>query len=80
MAREIVLVTIIDGDGLNVTHSKAFVDSKKADEYFVKLIKKYFPSYVEGWTQEDFDECLDDGYFQDTTHFCVYINEITLED
>jgi len=78
MTREIILVTLIDGDEINIEKSKAFTDSKKADEYFVQLIKDNFSDYAKDYTQSDYDEFLDQGFWQDLTHFCVYINEIPL--
>ena len=80
MAKEIILVSIIDGDELNMNYTKAFTDSKKAEDYFISLIKKYFPEDCKYWVDEDFEACLDDGYYADRTHFCVYINEVCLED
>ena len=80
MAKEIILVSIIDGDELNMNYTKAFTDSKKAEDYFISLIKKNFPEDCKYWVDEDFEACLDDGYYADGTHFCVYINEVSLED
>ena len=80
MAREITLVSLIDGDELSLNETKSFSDYHKAEEYFIELIKEYFTEDCEDWTDEDFDACLDDGYYQDLTHYCVYINQITLED
>ena len=80
MAKEIILVSIIDGDELNMNYTKAFTDSKKAEDYFIGLIKKHFPEDCKYWVDEDFEACLDDGYYADGTHFCVYINEVSLED
>lgn len=80
MAREIILVSIIDGDELNMKYTKAFTDNKKAEDYFISLIKKHFPEDCKHWVAEDFEACLDDGYYDGRTHFCVYINEVSLED
>ena len=84
MAKEIILVSIIDGDELNMNYTKAFTDSKKAEDYFISLIKKHFPKDWKYWLDEDFEACLDDGYYDGyydgRTHFCVYINEVSLED
>ena len=80
MAKEIILVSIIDGDELNMNCTKAFTDSKKAEDYFISLIKKHFPEDCKYWVDEDFEACLDYGYYADGTHFCVYINEVSLED
>lgn len=79
MTREIILVTLIDGEELNLEKSKAFTNTDKANEYFKNLIKENFEENVADWTEQDFEECLDDGFFMDDTHFCVYINEITLD-
>lgn len=80
MAKEIILVSIIDGDELNMNYTKAFTDSKKAEDYFISLIKKHFQEDCKYWVDEDFEACLDDGYYSDGTHFCVYINEVSLDD
>ena len=80
MASEIILVSIIDGDELNLNCTKAFTDNKKAEDYFISLIKEHFPEDCKHWVDEDFEACLDDGFYEDTTRFCVYINEISVED
>ena len=49
MAKEIILVSIIDGDELNMNYTKAFTDSKKAEDYFISLIKKHFPEDCKHW-------------------------------
>lgn len=78
MTREITLVSLIDCDEISLNETKSFTDYHKAEKYFIKLIKEHFPESCKYWTDEDFDACLDDGYYQET-NFCVYINQITLE-
>ena len=80
MTREITLVSLIDGDELSLNETKSFTDYHKAEEYFIELIKEYFSEDCEDWTDEDFESCLDDGYYQNSTEFCVYINQIILEE
>lgn len=80
MASKIILVSIIDGNELNLNCTKAFTDKKKAEDYFIGLIKEHFPEDCKHWVDEDFECSLDYGYYEDATHFCVYINEITMED
>ena len=80
MTREITLVSLINGDELSLNETKSFTDYHKAEEHFIKLIKGYFPEDCADWTDEDFESCLDDGYYQNSTDFCVYINQITLEE
>lgn len=82
MRRVITLVSLIDGDKLSLNETKSFTDYHKAEKYFIKLIKEHFPEDCKDWTDEDFDACLDDGYYQGQYKdpiFCVYINQITLE-
>ena len=78
MTREITLVSLIDGDELSINETKSFTDYNKAEKYFIKLIKGHFPESCKDWTDEGFNACLDDGYYQEN-HFCIYINQITLE-
>ena len=83
MTREITFVSLIDGDELSLNETKSFTDYHKAEKYFIKLIKEHFPEDCKDWTDDDFDACLDDGYYQGCYNdpiFCVYINQITLED
>lgn len=35
--------------------------NKKAEEYFKQVLQEYMPSY----TEEDLDDCIDNGYFED---------------
>lgn len=71
---------MIDGDELDLYRSKAFKDVDKANEYFKKVLKEEFADHVKDWTDDDFDGCLDDGYYMDDTHYCLYINSFTLEE
>lgn len=83
MTREITLVSLIDGDELSLNETKSFTNYQKAEKYFIKLIKEHLPESCKYLTDEDFDVCLDDGYYQGQykdSIFCVYINQITLED
>ena len=80
MTREITLVSLINGDELSLNETKSFTDYHKAEKYFVKLIKEYLPEDCKDWTDEDFEACLDDGYYDSLTNFCVYIDQITLEE
>ena len=77
------MVSLIDCDELSLNETKSFTDYHKAGEYFIKLIKEHFPEDCKDWADEDFYAFLDDGYYQGQYKnpiFCVYINQIILED
>lgn len=76
MAKEITIVTLIDGECLSLEETKGFEDCYEAEQYFIEQLKKKFPEDVKNWKHEDFYACLDDGYYEDMTHFCLYISQI----
>ncbi len=85
MNKEIILVEVANclrGD-LSVTDSKAFTNTKKAEEYFTKKVKEYFKISDE----EVINAALDDGFldkevweYGDLVQKSVIIKEITIEE
>lgn len=68
---EITLVQIIDGEELCSNKSKCFASYDEAKDYFIGLLQGL------GITKKkDIEECLSDGFYQDTTHFAVEIKTI----
>lgn len=65
---EITLVQVINGEELYTGQSKAFESYDEAKDYFISLLKRF------GVTdKEEVEECIGDGFYQDTTHFAVEI-------
>jgi hypothetical protein len=77
MAKEIIIVEKVDGDEL-LTNTQAFEDVKKAEEAFVKIIKDEF-SEGQDFTDEDYEEFLEDGFFTDLTHFSVILKHVMIQ-
>lgn len=61
---EITLVQIINGEELYTGQSKAFESYDEAKDYFTSILQGF--SITEKKTIE---ECINDGYFEDTTYF-----------
>ena len=76
MAKIIIMVQIIDGEELLTKKTKTFTDPKKAESYFAKILREDFKVTSEA----DIEECTNDGYFADDTHFSVILCDVTLED
>ena len=76
--KEVFVVEMINGEDLICEETETFDDKEKAEKYFVKLIKENFKSCIKGWKKKDFNECLDDGYFGDDTHYAITINSYTI--
>lgn len=68
---EITLVQVIDGEELCSDKSKTFASYDEAKDYFTDLLKGF------GITKKkEVEECIGDGFYQDTTHFAVEIKTI----
>ena len=68
---EITLVQVINGEELYTGQSKAFEFYDEAKDYFASILQEF--GIIEKKTIE---ECISDGYFEDTTHFAVEIKTI----
>ena len=68
---EITLVQVINGEELYTGQSKAFGSYDEAKDYFTSILQEF------GITKEkEVEECLSDGFYQDTTHFAIEIKTI----
>ena len=89
MNREIILVELINKADMSTEKSRGFTDTKKAEKYFVDLLKETFGELEE----EDIEYALDNGYYDGLNLECGYydsddivdsksvsIKEIILED
>ena len=68
---EITLIQILDGEELCTNKSKAFESYDEAKDYFASILQEF------GITEKKtIEECISDGFYQDTTHFAVEIKTI----
>ena len=68
---EITLVQVINGEELYTGQSKAFESYDEAKDYFASILQEF------GITKKaTIEECINDGFYQDTTHFAVEIKTI----
>lgn len=68
---KITLVQIINGEELYTGQNKAFESYDEAKDYFTSILQGF------GITEKKtIEECINDGYFEDTTYFAVEIKTI----
>lgn len=77
MTREILLVQVIYKDGNAQKKGKAFTSSKKAEEYFKRIM-------VEDYGVEDTEEiecALDDGFYEEIMgDEILFIRDVVLDE
>ena len=82
--KEIVLVSVIDKDGIEPLLTKAFTNKDEAEGYFRDLVGNELSSYYddnEDYDKEsDIDVCLDLGYYTNCHEYgkTISISEIEL--
>lgn len=74
---EIHIVEVVNGEEL-LTKTQAFKSVDDAEKAFIEEIKNLVGSDVT-FTDEDYEDILDDGYYEDDTHFSVIIKDIVLK-
>lgn len=85
MNREVILVEVVNclRNDLSTTDSRTFTNTKKAEDYFTKIVKDDFKITNE----EIIESALDDGFldkevweYGELVSKSIIIKEITLED
>lgn len=73
---EIHIVEVVNGEDL-VTKTQAYRNVDDAEKAFINEVRKLAGKGVT-FTDDDIEDFLSDGYYNDDTHFSVIIKDIIL--
>lgn len=79
MEKEVTLVLFMDFDAPDLCVSKIFENVREGENYFCQVIKDKFPEQCKDWDDDNFIDCLCNGYYSGSANQTVFISEVPIK-